>query len=639
MVPKDRRNGSNIHRTSNKLKEHLQDDMIERPMVGPEVHRVHWLLFYMCVMVVVIVARLWFLQIVEGPQLASASIQQQTRKIVITAPRGVIEDRYGKVLATSRSRFDISVTPNDIAKNPKTLPRLAKLLSLDLHKLNEEVSATLKGPARYTPLTVLKNADLHQLANVDERILDLPGVLVNQEPVRWYTDDSICTPILGLTRPIDAAQLKKLAPLGYLGGDKIGIMGLEKTYEHYLRGKQGEEDFAVDARGRLLRPLGEIKPVPGDTLQLALDFKLQRIAAEALHNTGHPGAVVAINPNTGGVLAMASMPTYNLNYYGKNFTSLLNNPLHPLINRASGSSYPCGSTFKMVTASAGLMKGSLTTDTRYYCPGYLELGGRKFHCDSVHGSIGFYRAIGESCNVFFFHVAIAAGHTAIANMARQYGLGEKTGIDLPVDEPGLIPTTAWKKRHGMIWLPGDTLNMAIGQGYDRVTPLQLACYVAAVGNGGTLWTPRLVDSIINPVTGEAQAIPPKVHHHVDVSPEYLQDIIKGMELVTSPNGTAPGAAIPGFPYAAKTGTAQVWYNGKESDNSVFVCFAPINHPTIAIAVLVERDGYGGVAAGGVAKRMLMSYFHLGGNAKPATATPPTKLALRLSKSASKKKYY
>ncbi len=575
-----------------------------------------------------IIIRLWLLQIVNGPQLEQAAVQQQLRRIKTAAPRGIIEDRYGHILATSKSQYIIAVTPDDIVHNPHTLPRLAKLLHLNLKLLKNKVKKTLNGPLRYTPLSIDANIDFHTLAMVEEQILQLPGTLVTRQPVRYYTDDTLCTPILGLTRPIDAATLKKMARYGYTGEDSVGIFGLEKSYELNLRGKPGERDVAVDARGRLLRTEGQTSPTPGKTLRLALDFSLQRVAAEALHNTGHPGAAVALNPNTGAVLAMASMPTYNLNTYGQNYSQLVKNQNHPLINRASDSTYPCGSTFKLVTASAALKAGTLNPNVSYFCPGYLVVGKRKFHCDAVHGEIGFYNAIGKSCDVYFYHVAQTVGHTAIANMAHEYGFGWKTGVDIPADASGLVPTTAWKKKHGMGWLPGDTLNMAIGQGYVRVSPLQLADYVSAIANGGTLWTPHLVDSIINPVTGAAHTIQPKVRGKVNIDPQYLQEIIQGMLRVTQPGGTAPNAAIPGFPYAAKTGTAQVYFHGKETDNSVFICFAPVDHPTIAIAVLVERAGYGGIAAAGVARKMLLSYFHLEKNtalqansAKPSVQHP------------------
>ncbi len=622
MVPKNRRNRSGIHSATRNVNPAIAEGLIQRPVAPPEWRRLKFVAALIWVVIICICVRLWFLQIVLGPQLAEASVRQQLRKIRTIPPRGIIEDRNGVIIATNRSQFVIAVTPNDIAHNKQTLPRLAKLLSLPLKPLEAKVKETYDGPERYNPLPVVKGADLKTVAQVDERILSLPGVLVTRQPMRYYKDDSLCTPILGVTRPIGPNELRKLAPLGYQGGDYVGIFGLEKYYETYLHGKPGETDVAVDARGRLMRTLGQKPPQPGDTLKLALDMKLQRVAAEALHDTGHPGAAVAINPQTGGVLTMASMPTYNLNDYGKDYNKLASNPDHPLINRVTGSTYPIGSTFKLITASAGFESGTLATSDTYYCPGYLIVAGRKFKCDEVHGDISFFHALGSSCNVYFFHVAQKAGHTAVAQMAQNFGLGQQTGIDLPTDDRGLIPTTAWKRKvlH-TIWLPGDTLNMAIGQGYVRVSPMQLVDYVAAVANGGTLYRPHLVDSIINPETGETTVIAPKAVRSLGVDPQYLQDIIQGMELVTQPRGTAPAAAIPGFPYAAKTGTAQVYFHGKEYDNSVFVCFAPIDHPKIAIAVLVERDGYGGIAAAGVARKMLMSYFHLGGTAKSTAPKP------------------
>jgi len=588
--------------------------MINLPDHIPNLKRLVVLYALIGSMLGAIIMRLWFLQIVMGQELAQQSQTQQIKRIRRVAARGLIVDRNGKVLASSRPKFVVSVTPDDMRKNPQVLPRLATLLNVTEQDLADKIEAG-RGISRYDPVPLERDVDIKILSQIEEQRWDLPGVLVTRDPVRYYADNTLCTHILGITQPIPKENrdlLVRLTAKGYHNGDYIGREGLERTYEEELRGQEGGTDVAVDSRGRILKALEEHPPVSGHTLKLGLDLDLQRVAWQALKEQydvkGHPGAIVALDPNDGSVLAMVSMPTYDLNSYGKSFKALEADKKSPMINRAISSVYPCGSSFKLVTAGAGLETGTTTTYTTDYCSGGIRLGRWPFRCLEVHGSVAFYRAIGASCNVFFYHTAQRAGGPALSFWARQYGLGARTGIDLPGEKRGNVPDEAWKrKRFHDHWRMGDTYNMAIGQGGVQTSPLQLANFVSGLANGGTLWKPHLVKAIIDPITSVARPVTPEVHGKMGLKPRNRDAIVEGMRRALLEGGTAHGVAIAGLEVAGKTGSVQV---RKGVTNSVFVCFAPIERPKIALAVLVENGGYGAETAAPIARRLLTQFFHI-----------------------------
>ena len=436
-------------------------------------------------------------------------------------------------------------------------------------------------------------------------------------------DNQTCTHVLGIARAINPDELKKANDTGgdYHGGDIIGKEGIEKTYEKELRGHDGGQRISVNAHGRIQHLLNTEDPIPGHTVKLAIDLDLQKTAFDALQEPlkeGHPGSAVAIDPNDGSVLAMVSVPSYDANTYTRQFNDLLHNPMSPLVNRAANSGYPCGSTFKLVTSAAGLEGEAITAGSYVYCPGFLKVGNRTFHCDKLagHGSLSLEEAIAKSCDVYYYHVAQLLGTEKLVDTARDFGLGEKSGVDLPpgADYAGLVPTPAWKKktRRGP-WVPGDLVNMSIGQGAILVTPLQLATYTAALANGGELLTPHIVREIDDISSGKpvtVRKVEKKVRRHLRLSDAHRETIVRGMERVFETGGTAQSLAIPGMRVAGKTGSAQMIFHGHHRTNSVFVCFAPVEHPVIAVAVLVEGAGYGYEVAGPIARRMLSQYFHL-----------------------------
>jgi penicillin-binding protein 2 len=597
----------------------------------PDIVRLRGLFGIVVLMMCAIVARLWYLQIDMGSAFAVDAEKQRSRPIRRLAARGLITDVKGRVLATSKPEYVVTVLPEEIKKNPQAIDVLASILGVApssiLEKLvDPEPKPTPMQPGRARrkaaastgprwklnssePIKVAEKVDLKVLTQVEEQKLDLDGVQVSREPVRFYMDEKLCSHILGRTYPIPPARLQEYKDRGYHDNDVVGAEGLEKTYESALRGTDGTLLVAVDARNRMLRRMSESTPVPGDTLKLNIDLDLQKAAYAALQDTlakGHPGSAVALDPNTGAVLAMVSTPAFDLNTYSKQFKQMNTDPLKPLYNRVTRGAYACGSTFKLVTAAAGLEEGKITPESSIYCAGALRVGNRTFKCDGNHGNIAFETAIAKSCDVFFYNVGLMVEQSGMERMARRFGLGERTGIDLPGEVRGVVPSPEYKRKHHLDkWQRGDTVNMAIGQGYLQVTPLQLANYAAALANGGTLWKPRLVKEIRNSAGGLVQAMAPEKRGELGIRPEFRDAIVRGMRRVVQPGGTAPNVAIPGLDIAAKTGTAQT---GRGKDNAVFICFAPADHPTIAIAVLVEKVGHGNEFAGPVARQMLLQYF-------------------------------
>lgn len=599
--------------------------MIERSDPPPDLSRLRALFVAISLVMAVIVVRLWYLQIVKGPEFAEIADTQRTRLIRRAAARGAIVDSRGRPLATSRPQFVVSIIPDEARKSPITYTRLAAMLHTTEDALHAQIAATTKHDrlAPSDPVPVVKDAGIDLLSQVEEQRVDLPGILITRDPVRCYVDNQTCTHLLGIARAIDPEELAKVNRRGgaYHGGDVIGKEGLEKSYEDELRGTDGGQWISVTAHGRIEHVLDEAAPVPGHTLRLTIDGDLQRTAYDALQEPlqqGHAGSAVAIDPNDGAVLAMVSTPSYDANTYTKKFKDLLANGLAPLICRATASGYPCGSTFKLVTSAAGLESGSISADARIFCPGYLQVGNRTFHCDKAtgHGSLDLYDAIAQSCDVYFYQVARRVGTDGLVSWAHNFGLGEKTGIDLPapMDYPGLVPSPAWKKRTKRgPWVPGDLVNMSIGQGAVLVTPMQLACYTAALANGGDLLTPQLVREIDDVSTGRPEPIKTLVRRRrgsLGISPEHRNAIVEGMRRAFETGGTAHVLAVPGMDVAGKTGSAQMIFNGHHRLNSVFVCFAPAEHPKIAIAVLVEGAGYGMEVAGPIARRMVSQYLHL-----------------------------
>ncbi len=469
----------------------------------------------------------------------------------------------------------------------------------------------------FLPIRLKRNVDKKSVAYVSEHLDRLPGVQVESEPLRRYLLGLMASHLLGYVGEISDKELADPAFSDYLSGDLIGRMGIERRYEKLLRGADGKRFVEVNALGRKGEFLGEKRPIlptQGTNLTLTIDLDVQR-AAENAFEAGARGAVVALDPRNGEVLALASKPNYDPNEFSMGITQERWNELssggnYPLFNRAIQAAYPPGSTIKPFTALAGLENGTMTTGTYFAqpCTGEFRFGTRLFGCwkHEGHGSLSMHNAIVRSCDVYFYQLGIRIGLERLAAFMTKLGLSERTGIDLPQERRGLYPDPSWyDKRFGEgRWSRGIILNLAIGQGEVILTPVKLAQMAAYIANGGTLWRPHLIRSI---ASGTADPPADSLGRYVPVDSRNLAAVRAAMaSVVSDPEGTGGQARMDSVTVAGKTGTAQ---NPHGKDHALFICFAPAESPRIAVAVLVENAGHGSTAAAPIARKVLESFFH------------------------------
>jgi penicillin-binding protein 2 len=576
-----------------------------------------------------LVLRLYYLQIVRGEHFRRLAEENRISQIRMRAPRGIIYDRHGNVLATNRPSFSVSLDLDAVRDLEPTIDAVAAALSLDRAELAHKVRA-VESYRRFEPVRVKDDVSRQEVAVLETLRYEHPGVLVEVEPRRSYPYGTLASHVLGYVGQINPGELKARSDVGYRIGDYIGKMGVEKELDAELKGRDGFQQMEVDSIGRGIKVLSSIPPVPGHSVTLTIDLALQQAAEEALGDSA--GAVVAIDPRDGGVLAAASSPPIDPNSFSHGLTQpewalLSGDPRHPLQNRIVQAQYPPGSVFKIVTAIAGLESGAITPATAFSCRGALRYGNRDFRCwkRGGHGEISLHRAIAESCDVYFYQVGIKAGIDEIARAARQFGLGKPTGVGLGGEAPGLIPDTAWKRRaRGEPWYSGETLSAAIGQGYDLLTPVQAALLSATVANGGTVYRPRLIRRVVDGSGATVRTGAVTVERTLELKPGTLDAVRAGLwGVVNEPGGTGAGARVPGLSVSGKTGTAQVVGmpgkgqrgaagSGAEfKDHAWFVCYASGGAGRVAIAVILEHGGHGGSASAPVARRMLTELKSLG----------------------------
>ena len=573
----------------------------------------------------VFVVKLWYLQIVFGNYYRLKSENNRIRTESISPPRGIIYDRNGNILVENRAAFNLAIVPEDVEDMKSTLVMLSNLTGIPYEELEKNLSERRKAP--FVPVVLAEDVDWKTLVRVKSELYNLPGVIVQVEPKRHYRFPGLASHLIGYIGEVNERELKNVRYKGkYCIGDCIGKVGVEKVYEDLLVGEPGSREVEVNARGRRLRVLGESAPLPGKSIYLTIDSRLQETAEKCLE--GKVGAIVAIDPRNGDVLALASSPSYDENIFVKrlsreDWNKIQCDPNKPLQNRATASMYPPGSTYKVIIAAAGLQEHVISPETSVFCPGYMTLGRRTYRCwkRGGHGNVQLHRAIVESCDVYFYQLGMKLGVDRIAKYARDFGLGQKTGIDLDRELPGLIPTSSWKKRRfGVPWQKGETLSIAIGQGFDLVTPLQMTLVYAAIANGGILWKPHLVRKVKDTGSDETMEFPPKKRWKVHVSKRNLDLIKKALEgVVNEPHGTGRIARLKDIKVAGKTGTAQVVSSSKTSkkngekgmyrDHAWFICFAPVKNPEIVVGVLVEHGGHGSSGAAPLARAVLEKYFY------------------------------
>ncbi len=576
----------------------------------------------------IIVLRLWFLQITSGDEYESRAYGNRVRIRQVAPPRGHILDRFGREIVTNRPSFNVALIQEDSRDLSDTLQRLSPILDMEVSELWSKIREA-SGTPKYLPVNLKEDIDWQTLAYLENHNHEFSGIRTEVQPVRVYHYDDLAANIIGYLGSITKKELANSDRDIYSGGDIIGKRGLEKLREDDLRGEKGRSYTEVDARGFEQQLLKTLEPLPGREIRLTLDVDLQQIAESYMAAGEKSGSVVAMEVNTGRVLAAVSAPTIHIqDFLGgiskKNWQALLDNSKHPLINKVAQAAYPPGSTYKMVTALAGLSKGVIDEDTIIYCPGRYRFGNRTYRCwkHSGHGPVNLNKAISQSCDVYFYQVGQRVGVDALAEYAKKLGLGRRSGVEMEYEKRGIAPTKKWKlKNRKSKWQEGETLSVAIGQGFNLTSPLQIAIMTATLANGGTVYKPQLVEQVVDPEGKVVEDFKPEVISQLKGVERYFGLIKKGMEeVVQGKRGTARKVRIEGLRIAGKTGTAQVvklsQYRGlkeddipyKYRDHAWFTCFAPAENPEIAVTVMVEHGLHGGSGAGPIARAVLNQYF-------------------------------
>lgn len=557
----------------------------------------------------VLFLRLFWMQILDGARYRDLARLNSIRTVPARAPRGLILDRHMRVLVGNAPALSVGITPAELPRDPlqaqAVIAALAALLKLPPAEVAVKVARQRVRP--YAPARLLNDVDRGLVARLEEQRGSLPGMTLWQDSKRAYPVAEAAH-VLGYVGEITQRQLDRLKDHGYRLGDWLGQTGLESFCDEKLRGVDGGKEVRIDAGGREFGVLRDVPPQAGQNLVLTLDAGLQAVAEDAMGQEA--GAVVALDPRNGEVLAMVSKPDYPASAFSGRvdpavWQSLLSDERHPMNNRAVQGLYPPGSVFKIVAALAALQEGAITAQTHFTCNGIFWISTWPYRCwkEIGHGSIALQQAIIESCDIFFYQVGLKLKVDALARWTRKFGFGAKTGIDLPDEQAGVVPDPAWKQaKEGLPWFPGNTVMMTIGQGYLQATILQLACAASAVANGGFLVHPHLLKSVTSEEGDVVETEPILKPVDLGLNPDNVSLVQKGMEgAVESPRGTASRARVAGLSVAGKTGTAQ---NSQGEDHAVFVCFAPVESPQVAIAILVEHGGEGGLSAAPIAKRML-----------------------------------
>ncbi len=572
--------------------------------------------------------RLYYLQVIKNPEFSELADRNRVRIRRVAAPRGLVFDRRHRPLVDTHPSFNAVIVPEDSDNESETIARLEKILGLDGIRDKIDAADDEDRPP-YDPVTVDERLDWPQVVAIETHQLELPGVSLEITPARHYLYGSLAAHLLGYVGEVDRGDLTKA---DYRMGDEIGKFGLERGWEPFLRGEAGGQEVEVDSVGRKLRVLKEIPDHAGQSVVLTLDLDVQQAAEQAMQ--GKEGALVAIDPNNGAIVAMVSNPSFDPDVFGAgvraaDWRKLMTDPEHPLQNRAIQGMYPPGSTFKLVDAIAGLEEHTLTPDTNYHCAGGMWFGGREYHCwrKEGHGTIALHRAIVASCDVYFYNVGERLGIDRLAHWAQLLGLGVRSGIALDNEKTGLIPSSEWKeKRFHERWYPAETLSVAIGQGYVTATPLQMAQLAAEIASGGIRYQPQFVKEVEGLDGNPTRTYPPIIEQRLTIDPEALDTIRDAMaDVVNSPGGTAHKARLDNVIVCGKTGTAQVVGDQsadiesgedeskipyKYRDNGWFIAFAPKDHPQLALACIIEHGGHGGSSAAPVVHDVLKRFFEL-----------------------------
>ncbi len=575
---------------------------------------------------IILITRTGYLEIIKGKYYKNIASGNRIRKETTKVPRGVIYSRNEELLVHNIPSFDAVLTPQDFPKEKEDILRISKTLAEVLHISLEDVNKKIDemNPISTDPVLIRENISEDQALILESKKTDLPGIKVEINAIREYLNTPYPTHIIGYTGKITQEELNNKRDESYLITDIIGKVGIEKFYEKELRGTPGQREVEIDSSGRLKRVLAENPGKAGKNLILSINLDLQKKMQDSLEMMmkqvySSTGSVIALNPESGEILGMVSLPSFDSNLFSKGISpqdlkKLKENPNNPFINRVISGTYPPGSTIKPLMAVAGLEEGVINSNTRIFCPGLIRIGKWIFPCweKSGHGSLEVTQAIAFSCDVFFYIIGGGYKDFSGLNMdkikeyAHLFGLGNTLGVDLPGETSGLVPDKTWKEEiKKEKWYIGDTYHVSIGQGDLLATPLQMASYTATIANGGKLYKPYLVKEIRDSETGGVQFVEPEIMRENFISKHNIDIVKSGMRKAVTIGSASSLDNLP-IKVAGKTGTAQFGTEGKT--HAWFICFAPYDDPEIVLAVLVEGGGEGYKVAAPVAKEILEWYF-------------------------------
>ncbi len=598
-----------------------QQAIIRRRFIGRIVATVTFILLALGL----VITRLYWLQVTNHEVYTTLSTENRIRLLPLPPTRGEIVDRNGVLLAQNIPSIDLFIYPDKVKNIAETIEQLSKVIPIsddDRSRFNK----LKKRQRRFERIAIRTGLNQQEMAKFAVERHQFQGVDIGITLRRYYPYGELTAHVIGYIGRINERELKRIDQAAYSGTSHIGKTGLERYYEEQLHGEVGVQKVEMDATSHIMRVIETQPPVNGKDIKLHFDIELQRIAMDGLGE--HSGAIVAIDIKSGGILVLASKPGFDANLFVdgisfKDYGALRENPETPLYNRTIHGRYPAGSTIKPFLALAGLELGTVTANQTIFCPGHYRIkgSGRKFRDwkKSGHGTTNIYKAIEQSCDVYFYNLAYSMGIDNMHDYLSQFRFGQPTGADMPNETGAVLPSTAWKKkRYKKSWVPGDTINAGIGQGYMLVSPLQLAYATAVLAEDGKLIPPRLASHINDISTSLADHEIPRIEKRV---PHHWQQVIQGMsQVVEAPRGTAKRIRSKSYRIAGKTGTAQVvsmkqseTYDAKKlskdkHDHALFIAFAPTDDPQIAISVIVEHGGHGGSTAAPIARRIMDAFL-------------------------------
>ena len=571
-------------------------------------------LFFWGLLAIILILRLFSLQVIDYSYYRKMSEENRIRLIFVPASRGMIFDRNNIRMVTNRTTYSLFLLPYEVPDLDQLIQRVSSVLNIDESALKEKIKSSWVN--QFTPIRLRKDVNFETISKLEEQNEDFPGIIYQTEKIRDYPNSYWAGHLFGYVGEVSQKDIEKSKGKRRRAGSAIGKEGLEKEYNDFLGGEEGISYLEISASGKILGALKDKKSQPsktGSDLVLSIDYKLQ-VEAESALSQFNSGALVAMDPQNGEVLALVSKPGFDPNQFSttldeKTWQSLVNDPAHPLINRTIQGVYPPGSIFKLVTLAGALEDKIIDPNTTFNCNGSYFFGNRIFKCwePRGHGSVSMLKAVAQSCDVYFYQVALRLGLDRWSYYAIESGLNKKFGIDLPDETPGLIPTRYYyNKKYGQgEWVKNLVINLGIGQGEVLTTPLGMAVFYSSLINGGVIYQPHIVKEIRSP-EGRIFVNRKTVLGHLPFSNNTLGLLKQGLiEVVNAPGGTGTLARIPDITVGGKTGTAQ---NPHGNDHAWFVGFAPAENPKIVVAVLVEMGGHGGVFASPIARRIIERYL-------------------------------